>query len=395
MIDIAKMKEAAQRATRGVWLWWSSNSHLRLTAERGQDGGVLHGAKLPDGCMTVVISNEDAAHISVNNPDAVLALIARITELEADLTVLRAFSKRIEAKADVGRAAGRAEAMAILVSLEPDGGIDDYIGWSSSGSPEDEGNACWKEDKLRELLNVDSTLADMMDKALGEYYRYQGLQDEAKRAQAFAENMHNSGKVREVLAKAGEFDLMGELCRTDPAQQERAAAQLMDTREKTRSIDQENARFAIEGAIYFGRQGVNVPPSEDHWLMPFWKIGEQLAAASQQAAPAVPVPAQPGLPAPVAWLHPTGSCATTDPWYGKSADPLWTPLVPAAAPVAALDDARDAARYRWLRDKSEPAICAFYLSVGKAFDGVKFNQTTVDKAIDAQIDAAIPAKAGT
>lgn len=55
-------------------------------------------------------------------------------------------------------------------------------------------------------------------------------------------------------------------------------------------------------------------------------------------------------------------------------------------------DAKDAARYRWLRDKSEPGICAFYLSVGKAFDGVRFTQTTVDEAIDAQI-AAIADKA--
>jgi hypothetical protein len=46
-------------------------------------------------------------------------------------------------------------------------------------------------------------------------------------------------------------------------------------------------------------------------------------------------------------------------------------------------DAEDAARYRWLRDKSEPGICAFYLSVGKALDGVKFNQELVDDAIDA------------
>jgi hypothetical protein len=65
---------------------------------------------------------------------------------------------------------------------------------------------------------------------------------------------------------------------------------------------------------------------------------------------------------------------------------------PASADSAA--DARDAARYRWLRDKSEPGICAFYLSVGKAFDGVKFNQATVDEAIDAQV-AAIQAKDGT
>ena len=52
-------------------------------------------------------------------------------------------------------------------------------------------------------------------------------------------------------------------------------------------------------------------------------------------------------------------------------------------------EAKDAARYRWLRDKSEPGICAFYLSVGSAFKGVKFARETVDEAIDAQIDAAI------
>jgi hypothetical protein len=47
------------------------------------------------------------------------------------------------------------------------------------------------------------------------------------------------------------------------------------------------------------------------------------------------------------------------------------------------DDAKDAARYRWLRDKSEPGICAFYMSVGQAFKGVKFARDTVDEAIDA------------
>lgn len=51
------------------------------------------------------------------------------------------------------------------------------------------------------------------------------------------------------------------------------------------------------------------------------------------------------------------------------------------------DSERDAARYRWLRDLSEPGICSFYLSVGKAFEGVKFTRATVDDAIDAQIAA--------
>jgi hypothetical protein len=51
--------------------------------------------------------------------------------------------------------------------------------------------------------------------------------------------------------------------------------------------------------------------------------------------------------------------------------------------------AEDAARYRWLRDKSEPGICAFYMSVGQAFKDVKFKRETVDQAIDAQMSKEI------
>jgi hypothetical protein len=47
----------------------------------------------------------------------------------------------------------------------------------------------------------------------------------------------------------------------------------------------------------------------------------------------------------------------------------------------------DAQRYRWLRDKSQPGICTFYLSVGNGLHGVRFTRETVDEAIDAQIDA--------
>lgn len=47
----------------------------------------------------------------------------------------------------------------------------------------------------------------------------------------------------------------------------------------------------------------------------------------------------------------------------------------------------EAARYRWLRDVSQPGICAFYLSVGMAFKDVRFSRETVDTAIDAQIAA--------
>ena len=57
-------------------------------------------------------------------------------------------------------------------------------------------------------------------------------------------------------------------------------------------------------------------------------------------------------------------------------------------------DAKDAVRYRWLRDKSEPGICAFYMSVGQAFKGVKFARETVDEAIDAARAAQIDGSQG-
>jgi len=58
------------------------------------------------------------------------------------------------------------------------------------------------------------------------------------------------------------------------------------------------------------------------------------------------------------------------------------------------DDVKDAVRYRWLRDKSEPGICAFYISVGQAFKGVKFARETVDEAIDAARAAQIDGSHG-
>lgn len=47
----------------------------------------------------------------------------------------------------------------------------------------------------------------------------------------------------------------------------------------------------IDGAMAFGYQNTNPPPSDDHWLTPFWKIGRQQAdlearaAANQASAP--------------------------------------------------------------------------------------------------------------
>lgn len=61
-----------------------------------------------------------------------------------------------------------------------------------------------------------------------------------------------------------------------------------------------------------------------------------------------------------------------------------------AALVAAdqhADVARDAARYRWLRDKSVPPH-NFYISVPDEFHGVRYQPGEVDAYIDAAIAAA-------
>jgi hypothetical protein len=38
----------------------------------------------------------------------------------------------------------------------------------------------------------------------------------------------------------------------------------------------------IDGAMAFGYQNTNPPPSDDHWLAPFWKIGRQQADLESQ-----------------------------------------------------------------------------------------------------------------
>ena len=48
-----------------------------------------------------------------------------------------------------------------------------------------------------------------------------------------------------------------------------------------RPVDDQNARWAIDAAIAFGRMDVNRPPTDDHWLMEYWLIGRHLAPLGQ------------------------------------------------------------------------------------------------------------------
>lgn len=42
-------------------------------------------------------------------------------------------------------------------------------------------------------------------------------------------------------------------------------------------MSEQDARFAIDGAINWGYEGMHKPPTDDHWLMPYWVIGRKLA----------------------------------------------------------------------------------------------------------------------
>jgi len=130
-------------------------------------------------------------------------------------------------------------------------------------------------------------------------------------------------------------------------------------------IEQQDARFAIDGAIAYGRMGIKEPPA-GHWLTEYWHVGRQFAklgetsALDNQTPLATPSPGK--APEPVAWRHeivePTGQHLTL---YSASADNPWshwlgqyrdecryTAMPLYASPGKA--DAEDAARYRRIRN---------------------------------------------
>lgn len=57
----------------------------------------------------------------------------------------------------------------------------------------------------------------------------------------------------------------------------------MDTTPSSTPTKEENARFAIDGAIAFGMRGVN-PPPDGHWLAEYWSIGKKLSDLAAMTA---------------------------------------------------------------------------------------------------------------
>lgn len=89
MMDLTKLKELALAATPGKWSWWTSNSYLRLSSERGGDGDILHGAVLSDGCCTVTVSEANRDFIEAATPAAVSELIALVGSQDGEIAALR------------------------------------------------------------------------------------------------------------------------------------------------------------------------------------------------------------------------------------------------------------------------------------------------------------------
>lgn len=207
------------------------------------------------------------------------------------------------------RAQGREEALAVILALESEEGLGDYVTSSALGDSGDY-TYHWDEAKLRALLHIGDCKHDAYDRAEAMYYEAQGVKDEAERMMLMVKRAPHFQPLHEFLAKHQAWDLMHALQSPTP------------------DVEPEWLSVTMAGQV---------------------KPGDKLRVLS--AAP------------------PSESDRLTD-------------------------EQREAARYRWLRDKSEPGICAFYLSVGKAFHEVKFKAQTVDEAIDAQILAQQTKKGG-
>ena len=158
----------------------------------------------------------DCARVTIYG-DAVKARDAEIADLRA---ALAAGVAAAPAEILKHRAEGRAEALAILLDEDPEIPLEAYTPSRADGGDSGEYNTYWDEPKLRALFHVDDATYSAFDKAEAEFHHYIGLQDEARYANNFATNMNSSGKVRDVLEKSGEYDLLAQLLRDPPSCQE-------------------------------------------------------------------------------------------------------------------------------------------------------------------------------
>lgn len=86
-------------------------------------------------------------------------------------------AERLKQEILVARAQGRAEAVEIIVALEAEGGLDEYIGSHTIGCTGEYGSH-WKEDELRELLRADAPAASELESCRYNSYEIIHLEEE-------------------------------------------------------------------------------------------------------------------------------------------------------------------------------------------------------------------------
>ncbi|TQI87601.1 Ead/Ea22-like protein [Serratia marcescens] len=115
--QINELRTAALDATPGPWVWFTSNSMVRLSSvPSGKDGDVLSAFRATDGVPCVSISRCDMEFIAAANPAAILNLLLALEEKERSLisNAVDYEYEALEAKRKLEESERRADNMAAL-----------------------------------------------------------------------------------------------------------------------------------------------------------------------------------------------------------------------------------------------------------------------------------------
>lgn len=168
-----------------------------------------------------------------------------------------------------------------------------------------------------------------------------------------AASMQEAADLRAALAKYEAQMLRMATCAGEFAR-EACAAQAPSA---PQPMSEHNARFAIDGAIQYGRECRNKPPSDDHWLMEYWLIGQQLRALGKtgwdnvtplEPAPSAPVDVCAQMRALYSACGGTGDVHSIDGEWRGSCD------CQASAPVASQDERRSFEA--WCKTRENAAV---------------------------------------
>ncbi|MGT2429291.1 hypothetical protein ACU4HD_12190 [Cupriavidus basilensis] len=146
-------------------------------------------------------------------------------------------------------------------------------------------------------------------------------------------------------------------------------------------IAEQPARYSIDGVIAFGRMGFN-KPEPGHWLMEYWSIGQQLAELGKTSSW--------DNQTPIATEQP--KCRTCN-GHGMIGGPSYYQPDEGGAPCpdcsdAPSEDKRDAARYRWLRERHWNESTLFVVAGHHSLVRLGTDCPS-DERLDAAIDAAM------